>query len=111
MASTPGEATETPGSSSLPSITKSEPGTTNLPTPPISRPTSDTSSDAEGEDTKLQRPKLTQRKSSGTMIIPRDAPTEGPKQDFPPDDARAMSPRRSSEETEKMLIGARLSLE
>ncbi|KAL8699020.1 MAG: hypothetical protein Q9201_006243 [Fulgogasparrea decipioides] len=111
MASTPIKATKNPGSSSVPSITRSESGTTNLPTPPISRSTSNTSSDAEGADTKLQRPKLMQRKSSGTMIIPRDAPTQGPKQEFAPDDARAMSPRRSTEETDKMLVSARLSLE
>ncbi|KAL9601270.1 MAG: hypothetical protein Q9219_002675 [cf. Caloplaca sp. 3 TL-2023] len=45
------------------------------------------------------------------MIIPREAPTEAPPQDFPPDDARAMSPRRSSEETDKMVVSARLSIE
>ncbi|KAL8951853.1 MAG: hypothetical protein Q9222_002201 [Ikaeria aurantiellina] len=35
------------------------------------------------------------------------APTEVSRQDFPPDDARAMSPRRSTEETDKMLVSAR----
>ncbi|KAL8661402.1 MAG: hypothetical protein Q9202_005644 [Teloschistes flavicans] len=120
MASTPDKSPDPPQSSTVPTITKSEHGTTSLPTPPFSRSTSNTSSGVdkgdgtsgvEGGDDKLQRPKLVQRKSSGTIIIPRDAPTQGPKREFPPDDARAMSPRRSTEETEMMVKTARLSLE
>lgn len=110
MASTPEHAPNSLESSSAPIITKTNPDTTSLPTPPFSQPTSSTSSETEGV-TKLQRPKMAQRKSSDTMIIPRNAPTEGPKKEFPPDDARAMSPRRSSEETDKMVVAARLSLE
>ncbi|KAL8692548.1 MAG: hypothetical protein Q9218_002441 [Villophora microphyllina] len=111
MSATLDKSTDPPESSSMPIITKTEHGTASLPTPPFSRSTSNTSSDAEEEGSKLQHPKLVQRKSSGTMIIPRDAPTEGPKQEFPPDDARAMSPRRSTEETEMMVASARLSLQ
>lgn len=120
MASTPDKSPDPPQSSTVPTIIKSEHGTTSLPTPPFSRSTSNTSSGVdkgdgtsgvEGGDDKLQRPKLAQRKSSGTIIIPRDAPTQGPKREFPPDDARAMSPRRSTEETEMMVKTARLSLE
>ncbi|KAL8830916.1 MAG: hypothetical protein Q9170_005518 [Blastenia crenularia] len=97
----------TSSSTSNPSIT------TFLPTPPPSQSTSNASTDTDEDINryKLTRPQLTQRKSSGTMIIPRDAPTQAPPQDFPPDDARAMSPRRSSEETDKMLVSARLSIE
>ncbi|KAL8627428.1 hypothetical protein Q9189_006866 [Teloschistes chrysophthalmus] len=43
------------------------------------------------EGDKLQRPKLVQRKPSGTIVIPRDTPTQGPKVIYPPDDARAPS--------------------
>ncbi|KAL8634848.1 MAG: hypothetical protein Q9228_007597 [Teloschistes exilis] len=104
-------STDPPQSSTIPTIIKTEHGTTSLPTPPFSRSTSNTSSDVDEGGDKLQRPKLVQRKSSGTMIIPRDAPTNGPKVEYPPDDARAMSPRRSTEETELMVKTARLSLQ
>ena len=51
----------------------------------------------------LTRPRLTSRKSSGTNIVPRDHPdVEQRQESFPADDARAMSPRRSSYETEKL---------
>ncbi|KAI4208276.1 MAG: hypothetical protein LQ346_000156 [Caloplaca aetnensis] len=101
--------------SSIPSITKAEPVDvkTTLPTPPASKNTSNTSTDTDetSSPNKLGRPRLTHRKSSGTMIIPRDAPTAAPAKEFPPDDARAMSPRRSSEETDKMLVNVRLSIQ
>ncbi|KAL8871416.1 MAG: hypothetical protein Q9174_002740 [Haloplaca sp. 1 TL-2023] len=92
---------------SVPTITKTT-GTAFLPTPPFSRTTSNTSSGTD--ETKLQRPKMTSRKSSDTMIIPRDAPTVAPKKEFPPDDARAMSPRRSIEETEKIGVDVSASV-
>ncbi|KAL8970459.1 MAG: hypothetical protein Q9183_001518 [Haloplaca sp. 2 TL-2023] len=94
-----GHSKEVTEPTSVPTITKTT-GTAFLPTPPYSRTTSNTSSGAD--ETKLQRPKMTSRKSSDTMIIPRDAPTVAPKKEFPPDDARAMSPRRSIEETDKI---------
>ncbi|MCJ1224740.1 hypothetical protein MMC12_001385 [Toensbergia leucococca] len=51
----------------------------------------------------LPRPKATTRKSSGTNIIPRDhSPVETRDEPYPPGDARAMSPRRNSTETEKL---------
>ena len=46
---------------------------------------------------RLSRPKLGSRKSSGTMIVSRDAPTTVVDSDFEDDDVRAMSPRRNSE--------------
>ncbi|KAI4205881.1 MAG: hypothetical protein LQ350_000066 [Teloschistes chrysophthalmus] len=98
-------------SSTIPTILKTEHGTTSLPTPPFSRSTSNTSSDVDEGGDKLQRPKLVQRKSSGSIIIPRTAPTIGPKVVYPPDDARAMSPRRSVEENEEIVKTARQSLE
>ncbi|MCJ1353026.1 MAG: hypothetical protein MMC33_003010 [Icmadophila ericetorum] len=60
---------------------------------------------------RFSRPKLTSRKSSGTIIIPRDSDVQTPLRDYPPDDARAMSPRRSSSETEKLGNDARLSVQ
>jgi hypothetical protein len=61
----------------------------------------------------LQRPKMTSRKSSGTIIVPREHPrVELQKGDeiFDEDDARAMSPRRSSQDLEKMSQDARAQL-
>ncbi|KAI4143455.1 MAG: hypothetical protein LQ341_002916, partial [Variospora aurantia] len=115
MASTSDPSTDPFEKSSIPSITESKPLSvaTTIPTTPTSQPRSNNSTDTDevSNPGKLTRPRLSQRKSSGTMIIPRDAPTEAPSKEFPPEDARAMSPRRSSEETDKMLIKARLSIE
>ncbi|KAL9613145.1 MAG: hypothetical protein Q9167_002310 [Letrouitia subvulpina] len=52
---------------------------------------------------RLKRPTLVKRMSSGTMIIPRDQPTLGPEREYPPDDVRSMSPRRSSEITQSIF--------
>lgn len=97
--------------STVPSIVHTD--AINTTTPSSSQSTSGTSTDTDENPnkSKLSRPQLTSRKSSGTNIIPREAPTEAPPQDFPPDDARAMSPRRSTEETDKMLTSARQSIE
>ncbi|KAI4129729.1 MAG: hypothetical protein LQ338_002113 [Usnochroma carphineum] len=114
MESTRDQSTDLYQASFVPSITESEPiSSDTLPTPPASQSTSNASTDTDEVSTpnKLTRPRITQRKSSGTMIIPRDAPTEAPPQEFSPDDARAMSPRRTSEETDQMLVSARLSIE
>ncbi|KAL8859108.1 MAG: hypothetical protein Q9178_004371 [Gyalolechia marmorata] len=95
----------------IPSIVES--ATVNTTSPPSSQSTSSASTDTDETPNraKLSRPTIMSRKSSGTNVIPREAPTEAPPQEFPPDDARAMSPRRSSEETDKMLVRARLSIE
>lgn len=64
-----------------------------------------------GDPNKLQRPRLGSRKSSGTIIIPRDSPhVELKEEEYDDDDARTMSPRRSSEEIEKMGQEARQAL-
>lgn len=61
----------------------------------------------------VQRPKLVSRKSSGTIIVPREHPkvelSEGDEV-FDEDDARTMSPRRNSEDIEKMSKDARAEL-
>ncbi|RFU26320.1 hypothetical protein B7463_g10013, partial [Scytalidium lignicola] len=66
---------------------------------------------AEGAN--FQRPKMVSRKSSGTIIVPREHPRvelqEGD-EIFDQDDARAMSPRRNSEDLEKMSQEAREQL-
>ena len=57
-----------------------------------------------GEKTgKLERPKLGTRKSSGTMVIPRDSPhVEIEEEEYDENDARCMSPRRTTEEIERL---------
>ncbi|KAF1955338.1 hypothetical protein CC80DRAFT_386338, partial [Byssothecium circinans] len=63
------------------------------------------------DSTKLGRPRLGSRKSSGTIIIPRDSPqVELKEEEYDDGDARTMSPRRSSEEIEKMGKEAREAL-
>ncbi|KAF2205326.1 hypothetical protein GQ43DRAFT_36225 [Delitschia confertaspora ATCC 74209] len=78
--------------------------------------TSSTSSLSEADQAKsdpsmAERPKLGSRKSSGTIIIPRDTPqVELEEEEYEAGDARTMSPRRSSEEIEKMGQEARQAL-
>ena len=58
------------------------------------------------------RPKLGSRHSSGTIIISREQQdVVTPSGEYPPDDARAMSPRRNSAETEKLGEAARASVQ
>lgn len=54
------------------------------------------------------RPGLPQRKSSGPLVVPRDSSAVGPiEADFGPDDVRAMSPRRTSEDLDRIGKAAR----
>jgi hypothetical protein len=63
------------------------------------------------DPSKLARPRLGSRKSSGTIIIPRDSPhVELKEEEYDDGDARTMSPRRSSEEIERMGHEAREAL-
>jgi short coiled-coil protein len=65
----------------------------------------------KADPNKLNRPRLGSRKSSGTIIIPRDSPqVELKEEEYDDGDARTMSPRRSSEEIEKMGHEAREAL-
>ncbi|KAK4167166.1 hypothetical protein QBC43DRAFT_8948 [Cladorrhinum sp. PSN259] len=57
------------------------------------------------------RPRLPSRKSSGTMIISRDADPLEFERHIEADDVRAMSPRRSSEDIESLGKEARDELE
>jgi hypothetical protein len=54
------------------------------------------------------RPRLPSRKSSGPLVVPRDSSAVGPiESDFGPDDVRAMSPRRTTEDIDQMGKEAR----
>lgn len=66
---------------------------------------------SKGDPTLQPRPRLGSRKSSGTIIIPRDSPNvELKEEEYDDGDARTMSPRRSSEEIHKMGEDARQAL-
>ncbi|KAH8602777.1 hypothetical protein B0O99DRAFT_679762 [Bisporella sp. PMI_857] len=77
---------------------------------------SSSSSSINGDDQRgrhATRPRLGTRKSSGTIIVPREHPRVELKEGdetFDEDDARAMSPRRSSQDLEKMSQDARQQL-
>jgi len=105
--------------------TSAEPHVANSDEPPV--PTRDceladnssmnsSGSASDGEipprsSNKSQRPKLHTRKSSGTIIVPRDDPNvEIEDEEYGEGDARAMSPRRSSEELDRMEDNARQAL-
>jgi len=109
-------ATDSP--SGLPTPTVSDPAAAvDMPNSTSSTPSS---SSSVHEDNRphtppdhLKRPKMTSRKSSGTIIVPREHPKVELGEDdeeFDEDDARAMSPRRSSQDLEKMSREARAQL-
>ena len=61
---------------------------------------------------RLKRPTLPSRKSSGSIIVHRDASViEVQEEEYDADDARAMSLRRSSGEIDRMGDDARQALE
>ena len=58
-----------------------------------------------------KRPRLPNRNSSGPLVVPRDSSAVGPVEaHFGPDDVRAMSPRRTSEDIDKLGKEAREEL-
>ncbi|KAM7184706.1 putative coiled-coil protein (DUF2205) domain containing protein [Naviculisporaceae sp. PSN 640] len=58
------------------------------------------------------RPGLPSRRSSGTMIVPRDSSEVGPVElQVGPDDVRSMSPRRTSQDIEALGKQAREELQ
>lgn len=70
-------------------------------------------SDAENERRgRSERPRMASRKPSASILVPRDHPEiEIEEEEFPPDDARAMSPRRNSADLERLGKEARQTLQ
>ncbi|RAL11253.1 short coiled-coil protein [Aspergillus homomorphus CBS 101889] len=59
-----------------------------------------------------ERPRMASRKPSASILVPRDHPEiEIEEEEFPPDDARAMSPRRNSADLERLGKEARQTLQ
>lgn len=79
--------------------------------PPIERVNSSSASSDDQQHIHAPvpiRPPLPTRKSSGTIIVPRDSSAVGPiETKLDPDDVRAMSPRRTSEDIEALGKEAR----
>lgn len=82
------------------------------PQSPMSSP--DCSAVASEDDAasaeRILRPKMGSRKSSGTLIVSREAATTMADPDFDENDVRTMSPRRNSEEVDKLGEEARKDL-
>jgi len=65
----------------------------------------------DGQKHLQSRPKFHTRKSSGTIIVPRDAKhIEIRDEEYDEGDARTMSPRRSSEEVDRLEEGLRQNM-
>jgi hypothetical protein len=80
------------------------------PSPASSNSSSETD-DVPSPKKHLHRPKMPNRKSSGTIIVPRDDPNiELEEEEYEEGDARTMSPRRTSEEVDKLEESARQAL-
>ncbi|KAI9903505.1 hypothetical protein N3K66_000034 [Trichothecium roseum] len=83
---------------------------------PFARSDSSASTPSDTNEPAIQapiptRPRLPSRKSSGPLVVPRDSSAVGPVEShFGPDDVRAMSPRRTSEDIDKMGKEAREEL-
>jgi hypothetical protein len=88
-------------------------GSSGYPHPIARSDSSASSSPSDHNDTILHhpipvRPPLPTRKSSGPMVVPRDSSAVGPVDvNFGPNDVRAMSPRRTSEDLDKIGKEAR----
>ncbi|RDW63919.1 hypothetical protein BP5796_10421 [Coleophoma crateriformis] len=98
----------TPSPTSMPDAASQPPAL-----PATTASSSSSSVNEDGSNKPPSRPRLGTRKSSGTIIVPREHPVielqEGDEV-FDEDDARTMSPRRNSEDIEKMSKDARAEL-
>ncbi|KAK5069657.1 hypothetical protein LTR64_008338 [Lithohypha guttulata] len=92
--------------------------------PPLSSASSSASSASESETnfestfrpvsrkSRLERPRMSERQRSSSIIIPKGNDTyQREKPIYPPDDARAMSPRRNSADLERLELGVRRKLQ
>jgi len=103
------EATPIPaiGEASVYSIQHDD--TSPLPSPDSSAQASDDDS-ARPKSHRLSRPKMGSRKTSGSMIVSREASITVVDDDIEENDVRAMSPRRSSAEVDRLEEDARRDL-
>ena len=72
---------------------------------------SDFEPERQSRNSPTDRPRIN-RKPSTSILVPRDHPEiEIEEEEFPPDDARAMSPRRNSADLERLGKEARQTLQ
>lgn len=113
----------------MPAAATSTTGPSRAPasyTPTLSSPSSSSLSDidvggaghdaaeASARKTRAERPRMASRKPSASILVPRDHPEIEVDEDvheFPPDDARAMSPRRNSADVERLSHEARRQIQ
>lgn len=78
---------------------------------PVSSSSSSETGTPEISEKHLRRPKMPLKRSSGTIIVARDAPNiQIEDEEYDSGDARTMSPRRTSEEVDKLEESAREAL-
>ncbi|KAL8797018.1 MAG: hypothetical protein Q9195_000789 [Heterodermia aff. obscurata] len=77
--------------------------------PPVT-PQKTTEPQENHDPERLSRPRSISRKSSGPLVVSRSEPDVKTHTEYPPDDARGMSPRRSSAECEEMTMEARATI-
>lgn len=87
-----------------------------VPTMPQPNDTSISSSEVSDNEPdrkdRSERPRIPSRKPSASILVPRDHPEiEIEEEEFPPDDARAMSPRRNSADLQRLGNEARQTLQ
>lgn len=105
-------------SSAIPIMPDPTENTHRLQVPPSASSSLSASSASDGEPerrnwgvNRSERPRVS-RKPSSSILVPRDHPEiEIEKEEFPPDDARAMSPRRNSADLERLGKEARHTLQ
>ncbi|EYE98025.1 short coiled-coil protein [Aspergillus ruber CBS 135680] len=104
-------ATQTDSQASAPVPTMPQPNDPSRTHMSVS--SSSSVSDAETERRgRSERPRMASRKPSASILVPRDHPEiEIEEEEFPPDDARAMSPRRNSADLERLGKEARHTLQ
>ena len=83
--------------------------TSPMPSPDSSAQASEDDS-ARPSNHRLSRPKLGSRKTSGSMIVSREASSALVEDNIEADDVRAMSPRRNSAEVDQLEEEARRDL-
>ena len=75
--------------------------------PVTTQKTSEPESVSKDDPDRLSRPRSISRKSSGPLVVARSEPDVKTHTEYPPDDARGMSPRRSSAECDEMAMQTR----
>ncbi|QSS66002.1 hypothetical protein I7I51_06853 [Histoplasma capsulatum] len=78
-------------------LTPNDNSSNNVHVPSLSSSSSSISDSEHDRKSRAKRPRLARREPSASILVPRNHPEiEIEEEEFPPDDARAMSPRSKS---------------